>query len=57
MAFGEVLRNARVQRGLTPSDVAESTHLLVQIVEDLEREDFRRVAAPIYGRGYRSSGQ
>ena len=52
MAFGEILRNARVQRGLTPSDVAENTHLLVQVVEDLEREDFRRVAAPIYGRGF-----
>ncbi len=52
MAFGEILRNARVQRGLSPSDVAENTHLLVQVVEDLEREDFRRVAAPIYGRGF-----
>jgi cytoskeleton protein RodZ len=52
MALGEILKNARVQRGLTPSDVAENTHLLVQIVEDLEREDFRRVAAPIYGRGF-----
>lgn len=52
MAFGEILRNARLQRGLTPSDVAESTHLLVQVVTDLEREDFRRVAAPIYGRGF-----
>jgi len=41
-----------MQRGLTPSDVAENTHLLVQVVEDLEREDFRRVAAPIYGRGF-----
>ena len=52
MALGEILKNARVQRGLTPSDVAENTHLMVQIVEDLEREDFRRVAAPIYGRGF-----
>ena len=52
MALGEVLKNARVQRGLTPSDVAENTHLMVQIVEDLEREDFKRVAAPIYGRGF-----
>jgi cytoskeleton protein RodZ len=52
MALGEILKNARVQRGLTPSDVAENTHLMVQVVEDLEREDFRRVAAPIYGRGF-----
>lgn len=52
MALGETLKNARVQRGLTPSDVAENTHLMVQVVEDLEREDFRRIAAPIYGRGF-----
>lgn len=52
MALGEILRNARLQKGLTPSDVAESTHLLIQVVEDLEREDFKRVAAPIYGRGF-----
>jgi transcriptional regulator with XRE-family HTH domain len=52
MALGEILKNARVQRGLTPSDVAENTHMMVQVVEDLEREDFRRVAAPIYGRGF-----
>jgi transcriptional regulator with XRE-family HTH domain len=52
MAFGEILRNARLQKGLTPSDVAESTHMLVQVVEGLEQEDFRRIAAPIYGRGF-----
>jgi len=52
MALGETLRNARVQKGLSPSDVAESTHMMVQVVEELEREDFRRIAAPIYGRGF-----
>lgn len=52
MALGETLKNARVQKGLSASDVAEGTHMMVQIVEDLEREDFRRIAAPIYGRGF-----
>ena len=52
MAFGEILRNARIQKGLTPSDVAEGTRMLVQIVEGLEQEDFKRIAAPIYGRGF-----
>ena len=52
MAFGEILRSARIQRGLTPSDVAEATRMLVQVVEGLEQEDFRRIAAPIYGRGF-----
>lgn len=52
MSFGEILRNARIQRGLSPSEVAEGTHMLVQIVEALEREDLKRIAAPIYGRGF-----
>ncbi len=52
MAFGEILRNARIQKGCSPSDVAEGTHMLVQIVDALEREDLRRIAAPIYGRGF-----
>lgn len=37
---------------MTPSDVAENTRMMVQVVESLEREDFRRIAAPIYGRGF-----
>ena len=52
MAFGEILKAAREQRGLSLSSVAESTHMKVQVIEDLEREDFRRIAAPIYGRGF-----
>jgi transcriptional regulator with XRE-family HTH domain len=52
MSFGETLRNARLQKKMSTSDVAEATHMMVQIVEDLEREDFRRIAAPIYGRGF-----
>lgn len=52
MALGEILRNARVQKGLSVSDVAETTRMMVQVVESLEREDFRRIAAPIYGRGF-----
>ena len=52
MALGETLKNARIQKGLSLSDVAESTHMMVQVVGDLEREDFRRIAAPIYGRGF-----
>jgi hypothetical protein len=52
MSLGEILKNAREQRGLSHSAVAEATHMKVQIVEDLEQEDFRRIAAPIYGRGF-----
>jgi transcriptional regulator with XRE-family HTH domain len=52
MSMGEILKNAREQRGLSQSAVAEATHMKVQIIEDLEQEDFRRIAAPIYGRGF-----
>jgi len=52
MALGAILMQARERKGLTPQQVAETTRMLVQIVEDLEREDFRRIAAPLYGRGF-----
>ena len=52
MSFGQILRTAREAKGLTTSELAAQTHLLVQIVEGLENEDFRRIPAPIYGRGF-----
>lgn len=51
-SFGQTLRNAREAKGLTTSQVAAQTRMLVQIVEEMEREDFHRIAAPIYGRGF-----
>ena len=51
-SFGEKLRTAREAKGLTCSQVAAQTHMLVQIVEEMEREDFHRIPAPIYGRGF-----
>jgi hypothetical protein len=52
MSMGEILRTAREERALSASTAAEATHMKVQIIEDLEKEDFRRIAAPIYGRGF-----
>jgi transcriptional regulator with XRE-family HTH domain len=52
MSLGETLRLARTEKGLTIPQVADATRIMVQIVEDLERDDFRRIAAPIYGRGF-----
>jgi len=52
MALGEKLRNARLNAKLTTAQVAASTRMKVQIVEDIEREDFKRIAAPIYGKGF-----
>lgn len=50
--FGETLRKTREAKGLTTSEVATRTHMLVQQVEALEKEDFSKIAAPIYGRGF-----
>lgn len=52
MALGEKLRNTRLKRNLTTSQVAAATRMKVQMVEDLEREDFTHIAAPIYGKGF-----
>ena len=45
--FGSTLRSAREAKGLTTRQLADMTHLLVQQIEALEREDFSRIAAPI----------
>ncbi len=50
--FGETLRNAREAKGLTIQQIAEATNMLPQQIEDLENENFSRIAAPIYGRGF-----
>lgn len=52
MSLGNTLRAAREACGFTTSELAARTHMLVQIVEGLENEDFRRIPAPIYGRGF-----
>ena len=48
--FGKTLRAARESKGLTPGQIAEKTHMMVQMVEGLEKEDFSKIVAPIYGR-------
>ena len=52
MSFGQTLRAAREAKGLTTSQIAEKTHMMVQMVEGLEKEDFSKIVAPIYGRGF-----
>ena len=50
--FGATLRAAREAKGYTVAQIAEITHMAPSTVDDLEREDFSRIAAPIYGRGF-----
>lgn len=52
LEFGKSLTAAREAKGLTIAQIAESTHLMTRVIEDLEAENFSRIAAPIYGRGF-----
>lgn len=52
MEFGKSLREAREAKGYTVAQIAEATHMLTTIIEGLEKEDFSKIAAPIYGRGF-----
>lgn len=50
--FGKSLRAAREAKGFTIGQIAEKTHMAPSTITDLEAEDFTRIAAPIYGRGF-----
>ena len=50
--FGRTLRAAREAKGYTIAQIAENTHMAPSTVEDLEKEDFTHIPAPIYGRGF-----
>ncbi len=52
MAIGPILQEARLKKQLTTSQVAELTRMKIQIVDDLEHDDFHRIAATIYGKGF-----
>ena len=50
--FGNSLRAAREAKGYTVVQLAEQTHVAPSTISELEAEDFSRIAAPIYGRGF-----
>lgn len=52
MSLGEELQKARKARRLTASEVAAGTRMKVQIVDAIEQEDFGKIAAPIYAKGF-----
>ena len=52
MDFGATIRRARESRGITTSQLAAQTRILVQTIEDMEQNKFKRIPAPIYGRGF-----
>ncbi len=50
--LGQTLKEAREKRGVTASQAAAATRMKVQVVEALERDDFSRIAAPMYAKGF-----
>lgn len=52
MAFGEILKQKRLELGWTREDVAARLNMRTCIVETLETENLKRIVAPTYGRGY-----
>ena len=50
--FGLTLKKAREAKGMTIAQLAETTHMAPAMVGELEAEDFHRITAPIYGRGF-----
>lgn len=52
MALGLQLKNAREALGLTEDDIAKRTHMMTQMVREIEAEDFHRFSAPVYGKGF-----
>lgn len=50
--LGNTLKAAREAKGLSIADIANKTHMMSTLVADLENEDFSRLPAPIYGRGF-----
>ena len=51
-AFGEALRQARAERGLSLEEVSSSTHLSVAIIDAIENSDISRLPPPTFVQGY-----
>jgi hypothetical protein len=52
MAIGKTLQDARLRKKMTTSQVAAATRIKIQLIEAIERDDFSRMSAPIYGKGF-----
>jgi len=52
LSIGEQLRTAREAQGLSIEDVARQLLLSRQLIGEIENDDYRRIAAPVYIKGY-----
>ena len=51
-SVGQILRDARERKELTTSQVAAATRIGKQTIEEIERDDFDRIPAKVYARGF-----
>lgn len=49
---GQMLNQARTARNLTEADVAQQLLLSKHIIVALENDDYRKIVAPVYAKGY-----
>lgn len=49
---GELLKQARLESALTPSDIAQKLHISTQMVLALEENNYQHISATIYLKGY-----
>lgn len=52
MPLGDKLRSARLEKKLTIAQVAAATQIKPHVIEEIERDDFTKITAPIYGKGF-----
>ncbi|TFH16317.1 MAG: hypothetical protein E4H02_05885 [Lentisphaerales bacterium] len=52
VTLGRTLREARQKKKVSESQAAAATRIKIQTIQDLENEEFSRIAAPIYGKGF-----
>lgn len=50
--LGQTLKEARERKKVTCSQAAAATRMKIQSIEAMERDDYSRVAAPIYAKGF-----
>ena len=50
--LGQILKEAREKKSVTASQAAAATRMKIQTIEALERDDFSRMAAPMYAKGF-----
>lgn len=49
---GEILRTAREERKLSQQEIAQSLRLGIDVIKALDQDDFDKLSAPIFVRGY-----